>query len=284
MARLNVGVMRLAGHRSQHVCAAMAQGIRRTGDRAVSLPANAFKGQVDFDVAVFYGQQDPLREVGRRYVEAGANFLYIDMGYWSRRMRARYDGYHKIVLNGRHPREQMNGRHRPGDRLKAHNVAAKPQHRGPAVLLAGMSGKAAWTYDFKAEQWERDAIARVRQVTDRPILYRPKPSWKDARPLPGTKWADPLKPIGMFLRQSHIVVTHHSNVGVDAIVEGVAVYSEDGAARILAETDLQNLENPHRADQETRQQFLCDLAYCQWTLEEMAAGLPWRQIKDDGLL
>ena len=69
------------------------------------------------------------------------------------------------------------------------------------------------------------------------------------------------------------LVTHHSNAAVDALAAGIPVFCEDGAASLLSMPRLADIENPPLP--EGRAQFFADLAYCQWSVPEMASGACW---------
>jgi hypothetical protein len=277
---IEVGVYGIAGHRrSQMCCDAMYLGIRSAGDRPYKISEEAYSGP-KFPVAVFYGYTQILRKVMADYVAAGLKAVYIDLGYWK---REGLTGHHKFSVNDRHPTAYFqNIKHKP-DRARDCGVTIKDyQAKGRHILLAGMGEKAAEAEGKIPEKWERDAIEALRSVTDREIVYRPKPSWLTARPLPGTRWSPKAIPLEQELRGCHAVVTHHSNVAVEGLVAGVPAFCWKGVARPMALGDLKEIEAPlYPFD---REQWVNDIAYCQWNVEEMRQGLPWRHLKSEGLI
>lgn len=257
----------------------MQHGITREGDFVVRTFADQFKDVGD-EWAVFYGLDGELKRVFEEYSKAG-RAVYVDLGYWGRLTGGKLAGYHKIVLNGRHP-EGYYRKGYPDDRFRVHGVEIKPWQQGEHVLIAGMGNKAAWFEGFATEQWERGVIEQLQRVTRRPIVYRPKPSWKEAKPIHGVEYSQPAAPIEQALKNAWAVVTHHSNVAVDAILSGVPAFCWHGVAREMSSQDLSDIDRPYRP--ENRHAWAADIAYTQWNVNEIAQGLPWAHFKREGLV
>lgn len=266
---------------SQQTVKAMAAGIRAAGDQAVTRGV-AEHTQVDCDAAVFWGYIESCQKIMRDYRAAKKPVVYIDLGYWQ---RAGSNPFFKVAVNARHPTVYF--QHRPHDDARSRMFGVTPapwRSGGRHILLAGMSAKAAWAERLEpVESFERDIVARLRSFTDREIMYRPKPSWSDAKPIPGTYFArhDNLDDL---LVNAHAVVTHHSNVAVDGLVAGVPCFAWEGVALPMGRTisELTQIEEPRR--REDRQRWLNDVAYTQWSIPEMRDGTVWRHLKDEGLV
>jgi hypothetical protein len=278
---VEIAVYGIREHYRSHICTqAMAAGIAKTGDKPVMLWEHEYRGPVA-QVAVFYGLEGNLPKIFSDYRSCGSA-VYIDLGYWGRRQGGRWSGYHKISVNARHPTDYFQRRRHDASRAKALGVVPQPWRRGQHILLAGMGDKGARAEGFEPEAWERKAIEVLREFTQRPIIYRPKPSWKRARPLPGVGFSPRTEEVETVLRNCHAVVTHHSNVAVDGIVAGVPAFAWAGVATRMGSQDLAHIENPPRP--EGREQWIADIAWCQWSIAEMAEGLPWRHLKSEGLI
>ena len=267
--------------RSKILAQAMHEGIVKCGDKVNLVNALSFDGRITADVAVFYGLSDRLKDVFRLYREK-ATAVYIDLGYWNRRIHSKHDGYHKISVNNRHPTAYFQNRQHDADRFKALGIEIQPWRApGHSILLAGMSAKASQAEGFATEQWERNAARTIRIGTKMPIYYRPKPSWTGARIINGTLYQRNLE-LSKALEDCHAVVTHHSNVAVDALLAGVPVFCSEGVASVMGHTDLLKIAQPIRP--EGREQWAADIAYCQWKLEEIVSGMPWDHLKAEGLV
>lgn len=262
------------------LCAqAMCEGIGRLGDQ-VSVRNSRDYVKPEADIAVFYGLSQAILH---DYSKPGHKAVFLDLGYWAREGQ---EGSHKIVVNSRHPTRYFQTRRHQNDRFSALGIKIRPwRMNGSSIMVIGMSGKAAAAQGFRPEQWERETIAALKKITNRPIIYRPKPNWNGSTQIEGSEFqkGHPQgNDVPEKLRETWCVVTHHSNVGVDALLTGVPVYSVEGAASVLSTKALHDVDNPIRP--EGREQFAADLAYTQWTVSEMRRGAPWKHLKEEGLI
>ena len=76
----------------------------------------------------------------------------------------------------------------------------------------------------------------------------------------------------------HCVITHNSTAAVDAATYGVPVLmtSDLCLAWEVGTDKLDQVNEPPRPD---RTQWLNDLAYANWTLEEVRDGTVWRRFR-----
>lgn len=259
----------------------MAEGVRRSGAEADLRPSTSYSGQPHHDVAIFYGLASGLDRVFADY-RTGRRAVYVDLGYWNRRKRTRWDGYHKVAVNSRHPTDYFQRRRHGPERFLQHGVEIKPwREDGRHILVAGMSAKAAYAEGLLPHQWERETIARLRQITRRPIVYRPKPNWGDAKPIIGSTF-DKDSTLEQALADCHAVVAHHSNVAVDALIAGVPCVCPGGVASLLSAHRLEDVENPPTPD--GREQWAADLAWTQWTVDEMRLGKAFQYLLEEDLI
>lgn len=269
-------------HRSLVICTAMEEGLRRHGVDVVRKYESEYKG-VEADVAVFYGLEGRLKKVFRDY-SASAKAAYIDLGYWKRKERGnRFGGYHKIVINDRHPTLYFQNRVHDDSRARSIGVEVESWRDGGGhILIAGMGDKGAEAEGYEPEEWERRAIKVMRVYTNRNIVYRPKPSWKMARPIAGVGYSPKTTELHHALRNCHAVVTHHSNVAMEALIAGIPAFCWKGVATPLSLQDLKFIEKPLRP--EGRDQWVNDIAWCQWSVDEMKTGFAWKCLQEEGLL
>ncbi len=236
----------------------------------------------EHDVAIFYGLADGLSAVFRDYPATGRKAIYIDLGYWGRKKKAKFDGHHKLILNGRHPTPYFQKTSHDAARFRQFGIPVQPwREPGRNVVVVGMSGKGAVAEGFAPQQWERQAINRLREITRRPIVYRPKPTWIGATPIPGSIWAKEGE-IEDVLRDAYCVVTHHSNVAVEAILAGVPCICPFGVASVMSAHNLEDIDNLPRPD--GREQWAADIAHTQWSLAEMMNGDAWRYLVRERLV
>ena len=241
----------------------------------------------DFDIAIFYGL---MRSILDGYKSVRRPAIYIDLGYFGRHEGGRREGYHKMVLNGRHPTTYFQNKRHDEKRFKHFGISVREWRGGLRdgyIILAGMSAKAAAAEKFKPEEWESKAVAEIRRYTNREIFYRPKPNWLGATCLPNTRQVRGEKTEGdiyNFLDNCHAIVTHHSNVAVEGLLYGVPVFCWDGVATAPGKAcrDLSRIEDPPAPT--GREQWAADIAWTQWNIAEMKSGAAWQYLKDEKLV
>lgn len=284
--KLTVVIYRGDSKRAYTLCEAMVSGITRTGDKVLSVtPAAKYRGGVHADVAVFYGLKDNLMRIYKEYIAAGKRTILMDLGYWGRTEGGRLCGYHRVVANSLHPNYYYQMSKHSSDRFLKFGLEVKPVDKsGKYVLLAGMSEKAAWVFNLKPLEYEKRMLAEIRKYTDKPILYRPKPSWRGAGPIDGTTYSPPEEDITEALNRSSVIVTHHSNVSIDAILNGKPCIVTGHGVGMAVSSSVDCIEEPYFPYEEKRMRWLSDIAYTQWTVKEIQAGKPWKHLKREGVL
>lgn len=252
--------------RSKTVALAMYDGCKALGIEAKAIAG--FESRQG-DVGIAYGWAHP--RLFNEYFQAGGHFVYVDLGWWDRKpTNDKLGGFHKLSVDGREPTAYFR-KCLPEDRFKRLGIKIEPRRTGGGhILVAGMSEKSARTRGLKPEEWEYRTIATLRRIyPGMRIVYRPKPSWPDARPLLGAEYSAPNQPLAQVLQDCMGVVTHHSNVAVDALVAGVTI-STDGGVAVEASTPIDQLHCPQLYND--RESLLADIAYLQWTVREMRTG------------
>lgn len=249
--------------RSHRIASSMAAGAKVLGHQAEIVPWSV--DNVPADIAIGYGWAFP--EVLTRY----QHFVHVDLGWWGR--KPGHDptgGYHKVAVNGREPSPYFR-QSLPRDRFSKFMLSIRPwRATGTHVLLAGTSAKSAATRGMAAMEWELKALDRIRKVTHRPVIYRPKPSWPGAYPLKGCAYSPGHESLESVLADCWGIVTLHSNVAVDGLVAGIPAFGGEGIALAVSSGAIEDIETPSFPQERT--EMLGDLAWCQWTPEEMASG------------
>lgn len=275
--------------RSRIVCDAMAAGIARHGENVCRKFEHEYIN-VEGEVAVFYGLGGRLPRVFREYSQT-SKAAYIDLGYWGRKDGNRWAGYHKISINDRHPTAYFQNRKHDGLRSRTFKLRINHWRKAQEkdhILLAGMGDKGAIAEGYEPEEWEQWAIKTIRDYTKRTIIYRPKPSWKRSKPIGGVGFSkekptqDKIKGLEKALENCCAVVTHHSNVAVDGILKGIPAFVWKGVATPMGSQDLSLIEAPPIPGD--REQWVNDISYCQWNIDEMRKGVAWAALREEGLV
>jgi len=79
------------------------------------------------------------------------------------------------------------------------------------------------------------------------------------------------------LKNAHCMVSYTSGSSIDSILEGVPVIpgSEYNFVYDISSHTLDDIENPKLGD---RKQLLYDLAYAQWSVQEIEKGTAWEHL------
>jgi hypothetical protein len=230
----------------------MAEGIRANGDVPIvagsDVPPKA-------DVGIMWGWK--YNAILRRYPK----FVYFDLGYFKR------DEYYRASVGGWSPILTHGG----PERFASLGLEIQPWHVGDTIVIAGSTMKACVDHGLGYMQWEQSAAHKLKGLK---VTYRPKPNDQMKRPIPGIGYD--TGPLSETLKTARAVVAHHSNVALDALLAGVPVYAEAGPASHFS-VPMDQLADPPLL--EGREQFFSDLAWLQWTPQEMMSGACWAHLR-----
>lgn len=235
----------------------------------------------DCDVSVMCGVKS--RELWKAHARAGVALIYQDKGY-SRHSRdddIRAWEYWRVAVNAHQPTAKFKPGY-PSDRRDALGWTFKPWRKeGRHIVIAGSSAKYHAFYDLRdPTDWASKLVKQIEGLTTRPIVYRPKPSWKEAVEIRGTTFSTGDEGIADVLQDAHVLLTHGSNACFEAMLAGVpTIVLGDAVAKPISSTAIEEIESPRLAEDKDRDELLNFLAYQQWTLAEMAAGEAWKNIR-----
>ena len=233
------------------------------------------------DVAAMVGVKS--RELYQANWRAGIHTLYFDKGYTrhSTSGGVRSWEYWRVAVDAHHPTHHLPKLPTATDRLDQLELQLKPWRKeGKHIVFAGSSQK---YHDFYGLQdpttYARKIVKRLHGLTEREVVYRPKPSWKEAVEINGTVFSRGGS-ITDVLQDAWVLVTHGSNACFEAVLYGIpCIILGDAVARPISSTALEEIENPRLATDEERRLWLAQLAYSQWTLPELASGDAWKHIR-----
>ena len=207
----------------------------------------------------------------------GREFWYMDSGYLGNNRGPQnpmgHKNYHRIVKNNLQ-HEQI--RARPADRFEALGLKMQDRRHGSRIILAAPDDKPCRFYGIDRAQWVQDTVSEIRKHTDRVIVVRERAPRRQDRVI-----QDPLSEV---LRDDvHALVTFNSIAAVEAILAGVPAFvlSPVHAAAPVGDRDLAKIETPFWAPADQRHEWLCHLAYCQYTVKELQDGTAFRMMNED---
>lgn len=181
----------------------------------------------------------------------------------------------------------------PGDRWtllqRRLRIDVSPYRQsGRHVLVLGQVPGDASLHGTDILGWMHDTATELRRLTDRPIVLRPHPASgkRDLEAFAAAFHGDrqisldhpPKGTLATALRDCWAAVAFSSSGTVDALLRGIPAIALDrgNIAWPVTDHDLAAIERPTLYD---RERWLHELAYTQWSLDEIRDGVVWRHLR-----
>lgn len=239
------------------------EGLLRHGHQATTMSKKA-DAAVIWSV-LWYGRMKTNQSIFNHYRIYNKPVIVLEIGSLIR------DKTWKIGINGINKGSFFVSRGQDDSRKRNLGLTSKPWNKyGNKILICGQHEHSQqWLGQPPMKQWVLNKIELIKKYTDRPIEFRPHPRYPVS--LPDVK----LSTVSDFkedLARSWAVVNHNSGPGIISNIEGVPSFVHDSSlASELGNSDISQIENPVLMN---REQWMNDLAWTEWTVEEMAAGIP----------
>ena len=235
------------------------------------------------DIPVAFRSMTKRKEIWKCW-ETGRPFYYIDNGYMGN-LDKKKRWYRVVKNNVQHTVVPLfnGGKKWPLDRFQEvcriapymNYLGQKPRTtQNGAILIVTPSEKPCAFYKITRDEWLEETINKIKQYTDRPILIRDKGLRPDR--IKNNSVAMQCKRQGI-----HSVVTYQSMAALEAIHYGIPAFTmAPCCVDSVANKDLSQIENPKYPSEDNFLNLLCYLAYCQYTLPEVASGQAMRFIEE----
>lgn len=240
---------------SKIVMSAFAQGCN--GQRVP--PTRLLSGD-----AALYGILRGTGEIIKECEKVGRTYWHLDHGYFN---SGHFEGYYRVTKNGQ---QYIKSGEYSSDRWDKQNIELQPwKKEGSHIVLCPLSRHVAHYLGIDSHKWLKETEAKLKENTDREIVIKPK---------------DDVMSLEQVLHGAHAIVAYNSNALVDAIILGIPGFSTAPFTALpsstypLGNTSLDNIENPEYRD---REQWVYNLAYQQFTLNEMRTGEAWRILNEE---
>jgi hypothetical protein len=234
----------------------------------------------DYDVSAVVGLMPDSQRVFNDCLAKGKQVLLLDKPYYRHMIE-----HVRVSTNGFQPHKWLMSAKMPQDRLRSFGVKVKdapPQSwRRGSILIAGSSQKfCTWHGLGDATEYAQRLVDEIRRWTNRPIIYRPKPSFKAAVPVKGASFSH-MSETGQKRRfvddlvKADLVVTFGSNAALEALAYAIpVVVLGPGIGMTMASRTIEEgVKTKFIPSWEERKQYLANVAYCQWDIAEIEAGV-----------
>jgi len=170
-------------------------------------------------------------------------------------------------------------------------LEVKPWRKGKDtdyILLCGQHDKSLqWQGMPRMSQWVMDTIEELQKHTDRTIVFRPHPRCR--LPAIEHQYRNVMRQEPQFINGTYddfdmkfddvwATISYSSNPGIHSVLEGVPAFVSTHSLAYDAANDidfLHDIENPTKPD---RQQWLNNYAWTEYTVEEIATGMPLKRL------
>lgn len=263
---------------SAPVLRAFLDGIQRLG-------IHSTENSMDADIAVIWsmlwaGRMRSNEQIWNHYRSQNKPVLILEVGSLRRGITW------KLGLNGVNGQGYFGKSGEGPDRAKILNITSMPwSNIGRDILIClQRSDSHQWVGMPSTGAWLESVIRTVRNHTDRSIIVRPHPREKVKFSYPGVTLQIPKKISGTYddfdfdTKKIWSVINWNSGPGIQSVLAGIPAFvGPHSLAAPVANLDLSSIETPRKPD---RDQWLNDLCYTEWTVEELATGKPVARLLD----
>jgi hypothetical protein len=161
---------------------------------------------------------------------------------------------------------------------------------GNVIVICGQHNTSQqWQGLPNMKQWCEQQIKVIRQYCNKPIVVRPHPRNTfefNEKKYPHVRVDLPRRDYSTYddtnfkkiLGSTWAVVNHSSNPAMEAVFNGIPVFvSESSLCHDVGNTNVADILYPSMPD---RQNWANQLAYTEWTTDEIGQGLPWARIRE----
>jgi len=175
------------------------------------------------------------------------------------------------------------------DRFNSMGIDIKGwRNQGDHVLVIGQNWNDASLFGISLELWIINTVRMLLKNTDRKIVVRDHPQNKGLlKDIVNDKFDytkqviyDTNIDIKDSLLNAHCTVSYTSGSSIDSALAGVPVItcSEYNFLWPISSHSLEDVENPKLGE---RDQLFYDLAWTQWSTDDIRSGKPWQHLMGD---
>lgn len=244
---------------------------------------------IDCDLAVIWAilwQNKNRKIIWNAYKQKNIPIIVLEVGGLKRNVTW------KVGLNGINNDAKWANENSPPNRWDKLGIQLSPwKTDGDYIVICGQNDQSgAWPSGLKTETYIYDTVQKIRQHTQREIVIRPHPrarfnTNKIQNHFSNISISIPQQYTGTYddfdfdkvISKAWAVVSYNSNPGIEAIIKGIPVFCDQSSlASPVGNLDLSMIETPLRPD---RKQWCYDIAYTEWTKDEIQQGLPWARLQ-----
>jgi len=176
------------------------------------------------------------------------------------------------------------------NRLQHFNIQTQDwKQKGDHIIVCGQNEKSIAWNQGSTSKWAHGIIEWIRKYTDRPIWFRPHPRFAVSINESGLKNVHISMPkkIGGYdevdfanaLQNAYAVVNYNSNPAIESVFAGVPVFVDKSSLCWPVGNAIgSDMNTPIKPD---RTEWIKQISYTEWFVEEIAQGIPWQRLKNN---
>jgi len=191
------------------------------------------------------------------------------------------ESYFQVGYDGMKRSSVFYGENSPKDRWGYLGIKEKPwRTRGSHILIMEQNKLGPGSSHIDIVKWWKQCVNKIRDISDRPIKVRPHPRCIPSFPKNlGVEVLQKGNPIEQDLKDCWCSVVRTSNSAVDSIINGIPVITPDEMC-MSYDVSSHSIEDINDPVTPNRTQWLYNLAYSQWSLDEIRKGIPWGRLRE----
>lgn len=223
------------------------------------------------------GRMKANQRIYENAVSQGIPVLIIEVGNFKRGVtwRLSVNNVNRLGYFGQGPIDN--------DRPKKLGIELKPirlKRRSEILIACQHKQSLQWPNTMSTESWITDTVKKLKTKTDRDIVIRPHPRCAINPNIPGVSINYPRKILNTyddfdFDTDYHAVINYNTGPAIAAAINGTPVICDQSSLAFPVSDDIDNIEDPRL---ENREQWLIDLSHKEWTIEEIADGIPQQRL------
>ena len=270
---------------SKPVFEAFAKSLVDTGHKVIyNEPYQVFGHYSNYDIAVIWsvlwqGRMEKNKTVWEQNRMLNKPVIVLEVGGMHRGTTW------KVGLNGINRSAYFGPDNNNDDRHRLLGLSLKPwRTQGEHILLCGQHDKSLqWTGMPVQSKWVIETIKTIQTHSKRLILFRPHPrcplptienEFKNVYRQQPVQLPNSYDDFDMGFDNVHATVSYSSNPGVHSIINGIPAFVGTSSLAYDVANDIDFLHDIEQPLMPDRQQWLNDYAHTEYTLEEIAQGIP----------
>ena len=262
---------------SHPVFDAFQLGVQRLGHSCVK---NNTESDVDVLWSVlFHGRMSPNQQIWETNQAQGKPTIVLEVGGIQRGTTW------KVGLNGINRDAYFGPVVSDSNRAQRLGLTLQPWRKdGEYILVCGQHDKSLqWQGMPRMSNWFLNTYDEIRKHTDRPIIFRPHPRCRLEHIERGLRHVTRQEPqhvnstydsFDMGFDNIHCTISYSSNPGIHSVIEGVPSFVSTHSLAYDVANDIDFLHNIEKPLMPDRQQWLNDYAWTEYTVDEIANGVP----------